>query len=144
MDISILSSLLAETNLYEGGVEVGEMEDMAYQTETDEFNEEDEELSFPTHDNISINGGGVGQQGVNERPGQKGYIFNSCTAIAGAIIGLLLVFLRLEEEYWFSLGFLQEVDLFTRHFDLKAKVRKAVLVNRFSLSERSFLIMRCV
>ncbi|XP_075258811.1 uncharacterized protein LOC142350744 isoform X2 [Convolutriloba macropyga] len=61
----------AETNLYEGGVEVGEMEDMAYQTETDEFNEEDEELSFPTHDNISINGG-VGQQGANESPGQKG------------------------------------------------------------------------
>ena len=40
--------------------------------------------------------------------------------------------------------FLQEVDLFTRHFDLKAKVRKAVSVNRFSLSERSFLIMRFV
>ena len=44
----------------------------------------------------------------------------------------------------FSRFFLQEVDLFTRHFDLKAKVRKAVLVNRFSLSERSFLIMHCV
>ena len=54
--------------------------------------------------------------------------------------------LRLEEEYWFSFGcfFLQEVDLFTRHFDLKAKVRNAVFVNKFSLSERSFLIMRCV
>ena len=73
------------------------------------------------------------------------FLFNSRTAIAGAIIGLLLVFLRLEEEYWFSLGlFLQEVDLFTRHFDLTAKVRKAVSVNRFSLSERSFLIMRFV
>ena len=34
--------------------------------------------------------------------------------------------------------FLQEVDLFTRHFDIKAKARKAVLVNRLSLSERSF------
>ena len=45
--------------------------------------------------------------------------------------------LRLEEEYWFSLGFfLQEVDLFTRHFDLKAKVRKAFLVNRFFLFRR--------
>ena len=72
-------------------------------------------------------------------------VFYSRTAIAEAIIGLLLVFLRLEEEHWFSLVFfLQEVDLFTRHFDLKTKVRKAVLVNRFSLSERSFLIMRCV
>ena len=72
-------------------------------------------------------------------------VINSRTAITGAIIGLLLVFVRLEEEYWFPLGcFLQEVDLFTRHFDLKAKVRKAVLMNRFSLSERSFLIMRCV
>ena len=71
--------------------------------------------------------------------------FNSRTAIAGAIIGLLLVFIRLEEEYLFSLGlFLQEVVLFTRNFDLQAKVRKAVMVNRFSLSERSFLIMRCV
>ena len=29
-------------------------------------------------------------------------VFNSRTAIAGAIIDLLLVFLRLEEEYWFS------------------------------------------
>ena len=54
-------------------------------------------------------------------------------------------FLRLEEEYWFlyrnlSVFFTgQDVDLFTRHFDLKMKVRKAVLVNRFSLSERSFL-----
>ena len=44
----------------------------------------------------------------------------------------------------FSRFFFQEVDLFTRHFVLKAKVRKAVMVNRFSLSERSFLIMRCV
>ena len=43
-----------------------------------------------------------------------------------------------------SVFFLQEVDLFTRHFDLKAKVRKAVLVNRFSLSERGFLVMRFV
>ena len=43
-----------------------------------------------------------------------------------------------------AMFFLQEVDLFTRHFDLKAKVRKAVLVNKFSLSERSFLIMRSV
>ena len=77
MDISLLSPILAETNLYEGGVEVGEMEDMAYQTETDEFNEEDEELSFPTHDNISINGG-VGQQGANESPGQKGLILINC------------------------------------------------------------------
>ena len=34
--------------------------------------------------------------------------------------------------------FLQEVDLFTRHFDLKAKMRKAALVNRFLLNERSF------
>ena len=30
-------------------------------------------------------------------------IINGRTAIAGAIIGLLFVFLRLEEEYWFSL-----------------------------------------
>ena len=73
---------------------------------------------------------------------------NSRTAIIGLDLAFttrrgVLVFLgllRLEEEYWFSLGFfLQEVDLFTRHFDLKAKVRKAVLVNRFSLSERSSL-----
>ena len=39
-----------------------------------------------------------------------------------------------------AMFFLQELDLFTRHFDLKSKVRKDVLVNRFSLSERSFLI----
>ena len=30
------------------------------------------------------------------------FLFNSRTAIAGAIIGLLFVFLRLEEEYWRS------------------------------------------
>ena len=94
---------------------------------------------------------------------QLSSVINSRTAIAGGYywpsLGFLRLeeeywflrleegywFLRLEEEYWFSLGlFLQEVDLFTRHFDPKAKVRKAVLVNRFSLSERSFLIMRCV
>ena len=40
-----------------------------------------------------------------------------------------------------AMFFLQEIDLLTRHVDLKA--RKAVLVNRFSLSDRSFLIMRC-
>ena len=34
--------------------------------------------------------------------------------------------------------FLQEVVLFTRHFDLEAKVRKAVIVNTYLLSERSF------
>ena len=73
------------------------------------------------------------------------FLFNSRTAIAGAIIGLLLVFFTTRRGVLvFSRSFLQEVDLFTRYFDLKAKVRKAVLVNRFSLSERSFLIMRCV
>ena len=72
-------------------------------------------------------------------------IFNSREAIAEAVIGLLLVFFTTRRgELVFSRFFLQEVDLFTRFFDLKAKVRKAVLVNRFSLSERSFLIIRCV
>ena len=71
--------------------------------------------------------------------------FNSRTLIAGAIIGLLLVFYDSKRSIGFlSVFFLQEVDLFTRHFDLKAKVRKAVSVNRFSLSEKSFLIMRFV
>ena len=36
---------------------------------------------------------------------ERFFFINSRTAIAGAIIGLLLVFLRLEEEYWFSSGF---------------------------------------
>ena len=48
-------------------------------------------------------------------------IFNSRTAIAGAIIGLLLVFTTRRGVLVFSRFFLQEVDLFTRHFDLKAK-----------------------
>ena len=63
--------------------------------------------------------------------------FNSRTAIAGAIIGLLFCY-DSKRSIGFLSVFLQDVDLFTRHFDLKAKVRKAVLVNRFSLSERSF------
>ena len=34
--------------------------------------------------------------------------------------------------------FLQEVVLFTRHFDLEAKVRKAVIENKLLLRERRF------
>ena len=66
--------------------------------------------------------------------------------MVSAAIRVFVKFLRFESfpEFFRLCFFLQEVDLFTRHFDLKAKVRKAVLVNRFSLSERSFLIMRCV
>ena len=74
-------------------------------------------------------------------------MFIQLKAAIAAIIWDIVVFIQLEEEYWFSIGlfcFLQEVVLFTRHFDLKAKVRKAVTVNRFLLSERSFLIMRYV
>ena len=75
----------------------------------------------------------------------KLFFINSRTAIAGAIIGFLLVFFTTRRGVLvFSRFFLQEVDLFTRHFDLKAKVRKAVLVNRFSQSKKTFLIMRCV
>ena len=59
-------------------------------------------------------------------------------------MALLLVFTTRRGVLVFSRFFLQEVDLFTRHFDLKVKVRKAVLVNRFFLSERSFLILRFV
>ena len=66
--------------------------------------------------------------------------------MVSAAIRVFVKFLRFESlpEFFRLCFFLQEVDLFTRHFDLKAKVRKAVLVNRFSLSERIFLIMRCV
>ena len=55
--------------------------------------------------------------------------FNSRAAIAGAIIGLLLVFLRLEEEYWFSSGFFsyRKYYSFRRCFDLNAKVSKIAL-----------------
>ena len=67
------------------------------------------------------------------------FVINSRTVIAGAIIGLLLVFYDSKRSIGFlSVFFLQEVYLFTRHFDLKAKVRKAVFLNRFSLSERNF------
>ena len=36
------------------------------------------------------------------------------------------------------MDFLQEVDLFMRHFGLQAKVGKGVMVNRILLSEKSF------
>ena len=57
---------------------------------------------------------------------------------------MLLVFTTFKRVIGFLSVFLQELDLFMRHFDLKAKVRKDVMVNTFSLSKRSFLIMRFV
>ena len=50
-------------------------------------------------------------------------MINSREAKAEAIIGLLLFFSMTRRGVLVIL-FLQEVDLFTRHFDLKAKVRK--------------------
>ena len=74
----------------------------------------------------------------------KAVFFHYSCEAERSYFAVLLVFTTRIGVLVFSRFFLQEVDLFTRHFDLRAKVRKAVLVNRFSLSERSFFIMRCV
>ena len=87
----------------------------------------------------------MGRQIMCDRMGVYKKFNNYSCKLSGAILQCSWFF----DDSKRSVGFLS-VFFFTGSrfvhaaFDLKAKVRKAVSVNRFSLSERSFLIMRFV